>query len=167
MPSRPCPDAALVLMGYGALEPQFRARAEQEASAAASACSRPSRPDELLAWVACADVVAMPIQPSTLNHRLTTPNKLFEAMAAGVPVVASPTCRAWLRIVHETGCGALCDPTDPAAIAAAIRAGPGRRRRPSGTRGRRGLRAAHDRTTGRHRSPACSGSTARLTGKPW
>ena len=56
-------------------------------------------PEELLPWVAAADVVAMPIQPTTLNHRLTTPNKLFEALAAGVPVVASdlPGMALWSR----------------------------------------------------------------------
>ncbi len=77
-------------------------------------------PTELLDWVASADIVAMPIQPSTLNHRLTTPNKLFEAMAAGVPVVASDL-PGMAPIVAETGCGVVCDPTDPAAIADAIR----------------------------------------------
>ena len=77
-------------------------------------------PAELLDWVASADIVAMPIQPSTLNHRLTTPNKLFEAMAAGVPVVASDL-PGMAPIVAETGCGVVCDPTDPAAIADAIR----------------------------------------------
>ena len=46
----------------------------------------------------------MPIQPTTLNHRLTTPNKLFEAMAAGVPVVASDL-PGMATIVRETGCG--------------------------------------------------------------
>ena len=40
-----------------------------------------------------ADVAAMPIQGDTLNHRLTTPNKLFEAMAAGVPAVVSRPAR--------------------------------------------------------------------------
>ena len=76
-------------------------------------------PADLLAWVACADVVAMPIQPSTLNHRLTTPNKLFEAMAAGVPAVASDL-PGMAPIVRETGCGVLVDPADPRAIAAGI-----------------------------------------------
>ena len=63
----------------------------------------------------------MPIQPSTLNHRLTTPNKLFEAMAAGVPVVASDL-PGMATIVRATGCGLLCDPADPASIATALRA---------------------------------------------
>ena len=76
-------------------------------------------PDDLLAWVVSADVVAMPIQPTTLNHRLTTPNKLFEAMAAGVPVVASDL-PGMADIVRESGRGLLVDPTDPHGIAAAI-----------------------------------------------
>jgi glycosyltransferase involved in cell wall biosynthesis len=42
-------------------------------------------------------------------------------MGAGVPVVASDL-PGMAPIVRETGCGELCDPTDPADIARAIRA---------------------------------------------
>ena len=97
-----------------------RAAADAGRSPAGSIVLPAVPPTELLDWVASADVVAMPIQPSTLNHRLTTPNKLFEAMAAGVPVVASDL-PGMAGIVRETGCGVLCDPTSSAAIAAAIR----------------------------------------------
>lgn len=113
------PDAVLVLMGYGPLEPTLRQRA------AATDDRRwhllPAVPPaELLGWVASAAVVAIPIQPTSLNHLLTTPNKLFEALAAGVPVVAAdlPGIAA---IVRDTGIGLLCDPTSPRAVAAAVR----------------------------------------------
>jgi glycosyltransferase involved in cell wall biosynthesis len=80
-------------------------------------------PDELLEWVSGADVDVLPIQPSTLNHRLSTPNKLFESLAAGVPVVASdfPAMRAVVADDPDGPLGELVDPTDPAAIARAIR----------------------------------------------
>ena len=79
-------------------------------------------PGDLLDWVADADVDAIPLQRSSLNHWLCTPNKLWESLAAGIPVVVSdfPIMR---RIVIEDPAGplgAVCDPSDPASIAAAI-----------------------------------------------
>jgi glycogen synthase len=80
-------------------------------------------PSELLPWVASADVAVMCIQPSTLNHRSSTPNKLFEALAAGVPVVVSDfeEMRA-IVLGNPTGpLGEVCRPDDVADIARAIR----------------------------------------------
>jgi glycosyltransferase involved in cell wall biosynthesis len=64
--------------------------------------------------------MVMAIQPTSLNHRYTTPQKLFEALAAGVPVVASDL-PGMADVVRATDAGVLCDPTSPASIAAAIR----------------------------------------------
>ncbi|HXX61542.1 MAG TPA: glycosyltransferase [Candidatus Sulfotelmatobacter sp.] len=82
-------------------------------------------PDDLLPWVAGADVTVMTVLPhgEGLNSYLSTPNKLFESLAAGVPVVTSdiPERR---RIVMDDPAGplgAVCEPTSPAAVAAAIR----------------------------------------------
>lgn len=77
-------------------------------------------PADIADWTTGADVSAMPVQPDTLNHRLNTPTKLYDAIGVGVPVVASDL-PGIAPIVKETGCGVLCDPTDPADIARAIR----------------------------------------------
>jgi hypothetical protein len=65
----------------------------------------------------------MPIQASTLNHRLSSPNKLFESLATGLPVVVSDFIEM-RRIVLEDPdgpLGAVCDPADPASVSRAIR----------------------------------------------
>jgi glycosyltransferase involved in cell wall biosynthesis len=46
-------------------------------------------------------------------------NKLFEYMAAGLPVITSDLPR-WREIVRGIDCGLVVDPHDPAAISAAI-----------------------------------------------
>ena len=80
-------------------------------------------PTELVSWVASADVGVMPNQPRTLNERLSTPNKLFESIAAGLPVVSSDFPERRRIIVDDPlgPLGAVCDPTDPVALASAIR----------------------------------------------
>ena len=115
--------AHLVLLGSGPLEPLLAELAAAPAAGGRVHLLAPVPPDALLAWVASADVAAMPNQPRTRNERLSTPNKLFEALAAGVPVVSSdfPERRHILLDDPEGPLGRVCDPTDRAALAAALR----------------------------------------------
>lgn len=110
------PDAILVLMGFGSQEASIERLARSSRYAEYVRVVEPAPPAELLDWTASSDVMLMAIQPSSLNHRFTTPNKLWEAIAAGVPVVASDL-PGMATVVRSSGCGELVDPTDPADIA--------------------------------------------------
>jgi glycosyltransferase involved in cell wall biosynthesis len=107
----------LVFLGYGPLEGMLRAAAADPALA-----GRVHAPEVLDRWVSGADVGMCTVLPSTLNHRISTPNKLFESIGAGVPVVASDfaTMREILLRDPDGPLGAVCDPTDPTAVATAI-----------------------------------------------
>lgn len=159
-------DVHLCLLGYGPLERSLAAQAAKPATGGRIHVLPAVRPDELLDWVASADVVAMPIQPTTLNHRLTTPNKLFEAMAVGVPVVASDL-PGMAEIVRATGCGLLCDPTSPVAIATAIRALLDEPAAQRAARRGRTLAAVDDRYSWEAQVEVLLAEYGQLTGRPW
>lgn len=74
---------------------------------------------ELLSYTTQADVGVSLLEDTCDNHRLALPNKLFEYLAAGLPVVVSdlPEMR---RLVSERQVGWVTDPGDPADIARAL-----------------------------------------------
>lgn len=114
------PGAVLCLLGFGSLRDELIAMTAIEPYAGKVFVLDPVPPDALLEWTASADVSVMAIQPTSQNHLYTTPQKLFESIAVGVPVVASDL-PGMAEVVLATQSGILCDPTDPSAIARAIR----------------------------------------------
>ncbi len=113
----------VVFLGFGPLRGWLDAQARDPSFEGRLHVLDPVPPEDVPAWVAGADLALMPISAQTRNHVLSTPNKLFESLAAGVPVVASdfPGLRRILIDDPLGPLGALCDPTDPASIARAIR----------------------------------------------
>jgi glycosyltransferase involved in cell wall biosynthesis len=115
------PSVAFVVLGDGALVPWVQEQQRRPELADRLFWHPAVALAELLSWVVDADLGMALIAPTEQNFVVSTPNKLFECMTAGVPVVASdfPEMR---RIVLGEGVGEVCDPTDPDLIGATIAA---------------------------------------------
>jgi glycosyltransferase involved in cell wall biosynthesis len=160
------PDAVLVLLGFGPLAGRYEAIAAAPATAGRVRVLPAVPPEELLDWVASADIAAMPILPTTLNHRLTTPNKLWEALSVGVPVVASDL-PGMAPIVRSIEAGALVDADDPGSIAAGLTAVLATPEAERLARRERILAAARDTYNWEVQSGHLFGEFERLTQRPW
>jgi glycosyltransferase involved in cell wall biosynthesis len=107
--------AVAVFLGYGALEPDLRAAASRSPERIHVLSAVP--PDELLHWTSGADLAYVG-QPARLsNWRMNLPNKLFESLMAGVPVIVSEG-NEQCRLVRMEGVG-VCARITPAGIARA------------------------------------------------
>ena len=114
--------AHLALMGYGELRTTLSRRSKEAGFGGRLHILDPVPPADLLPWVASADVGAMAMSRDTLNLYLSTPNKLFECLAAGTPVVVSdfPAVRAIVAGERDRPLGAVCDPSDSVSVMRAI-----------------------------------------------
>jgi glycosyltransferase involved in cell wall biosynthesis len=74
--------------------------------------------DQLAAELSEARAGLILLHP-THNYNVIRPNKLYEYMAAGLPVIASDF-NHWREVVAEERCGLLVDPLNSTAIARAI-----------------------------------------------
>ena len=112
-------DCKLVLFGVGSLSDHLLALSRTAGFRGRLVIRPLVAQTELLTWLSGADVAVIAFRPDSLNRYYSTPNRLFESLAAGVPVVVSdfPEMR---RLVEENDVGAVCDPTDPTSIAGAV-----------------------------------------------
>jgi glycosyltransferase involved in cell wall biosynthesis len=97
---------------------------------------------EALRIVSSADIGVIPHHASEWANT-TIPNKLFDYMAAGLPVITSDNIPC-ARIVGNTGCGRVFRAKDPADLAEAVtRMGP-EERRLMGEAGRRAIQERYN-----------------------
>jgi glycosyltransferase involved in cell wall biosynthesis len=117
------PDARLIMMGP-VVRPMYQegfAKLAADLGIADRVYFVPPVPPEAVTAVASHATVGLAmINNICLSYFYSLPNKIFESMHAGLPVVASdfPEIK---RIVEGYEVGVTCDPEDAAAIAAAIR----------------------------------------------
>lgn len=117
------PDAALVMLGFGVTEDwdrQLRERSAEPRFAGRHIVLPPVHPDDVRSWAASADVSIIAVPANSLNQRLSTPNKFWESLAAGTPVVVGRDLEVMRAIVEADGLGAVADPADPGDVARAL-----------------------------------------------
>lgn len=106
-------DARLVIIGEGKcgpeLERQVAAAGIAERVTFTGALPQPS----VARWIAAADMLCLP------SHNEGTPNVIVEALASGVPVVASRVGGIPELVTHEAN-GFLVPPADPEALSRAL-----------------------------------------------
>jgi glycosyltransferase involved in cell wall biosynthesis len=115
------PNAALVLMGFGRGLAASVARDRDPRFVGRHVTLPAVNPDELATWTAGADVMLIPLPPTSANQRAATPNKFWEALAVGVPVVVVHGLTVMEELVTQHELGVVAASPSPEDLAAAIR----------------------------------------------
>lgn len=112
------PDIQVIFLGDGKEKPHLEKRAEQLGLKNVLFLP-PVAKSEMAVALAGADACLAILKPID-EYKTTYPNKVFDYMAAGRPVVLAidGVIRA---VVEAAGCGVFAEPGDPVALAEAIR----------------------------------------------
>ena len=114
-------DAALVLLGFGPWADRLRALDADPRYLGRHYTLPPVHPDEVRAWTASADATIIAVPGDSLNQRLSTPNKFWESLAAGTPMVVGRDLVVMRGIVETEGIGTSVDPASVEDVAGALR----------------------------------------------
>lgn len=116
------PDIVLVLMGSGAIQPDLEALIAREHLGDRVRLLPPVPYAELLTWTASAHLGLIVYPPSfSPNVQMCLPNKLFEYLMAGVPVLASPL-EAVSELLERYEVGSIVPSLEPEVVGAAMSA---------------------------------------------
>lgn len=111
-------DIKLVLVGDGMLKPGLRARAERE-QLSNVIFHDPVDKARLAGLMAAADIGLQTLADISAFYYGTSPNKFFDYIAAGLPVLNNYP--GWLAdLIGENDCGFVVPPRNPAAFADAL-----------------------------------------------
>jgi len=114
------PGIVIVMMGTGPSEQQIAALIDQEGVGDRIYLLPPVPYEELLDWTASADI-GLTILPADYSPsiQMCLPNKLFEYIMAGLPVLTSPL-EAIVSIIETYHVGRVVSAMEPKAVACAI-----------------------------------------------
>ncbi|MCY4159408.1 MAG: glycosyltransferase [Bacteroidetes bacterium] len=112
-------NATLVFMGKGPLRTEIEQLVKTLNLASKVQFTDPVPPDQLLSVTASADIGLTFLEDCCLNHKYALPNKLFEYLAAGVPVIASDLPEI-AQVIHQFDVGCVVPSGDVQALGTAL-----------------------------------------------
>lgn len=116
--AKPFPDVYVIVAGKGALEPQLRQWAAEDARVIFPGFVHAS---EVPDYTCASDVIYCGFDPLNPNARFAAPNKLFEALAAGKPLIA-PDIGEIGDLIKRGECGVALPDCSAASVRQAIEA---------------------------------------------
>jgi glycosyltransferase involved in cell wall biosynthesis len=116
--AKPYPDVYVIIAGKGALEPQIREWAAWDLRVIFPGFVHAS---EVPAYTCASDVIYCGFDPANPNARFAAPNKLFEALAAGKPLIA-PDIGEIGDLIKRGECGVALSDCSVASMRPAIEA---------------------------------------------
>jgi glycosyltransferase involved in cell wall biosynthesis len=112
-------DVVLVLMGDGILKNRLELQAKELNIEERVIFVPPVLPDNIASTLAQADIGAVLITDQSVHYDYSMPNKLFECIAAGLPIIVSQ-CKEISALTRKYELGVICNPSQPTDIAAGI-----------------------------------------------
>lgn len=109
-------DAHLVFLGFGPIQPKLEALVAAKKLQSRVHFVPPVGPREVQAALRGATIGVTMLEDTCLNHRFALPNKLFDYIRAGLPVLSSNLVEV-SQVVQQNAIGRAADPSDHHAIA--------------------------------------------------
>ncbi|MDA1028840.1 MAG: glycosyltransferase [Bacteroidetes bacterium] len=109
-------DAHLVFLGFGPIQPKLEALVAAKMLQSRVHFVPPVGPREVQAALRGATVGVTMLEDTCLNHRFALPNKLFDYIRAGLPILGSNLVEV-AQVVQQNTLGRTADPSDHRAIA--------------------------------------------------